>query len=323
MSEFMPFGTAQEPELADKVLSIRTQINSKSLTLQDVQDLSEDLLTVVEKTRLVASRTKWDQKSKEFFENESFDLVHDLEALETNMLEKDLALLEEIDQISREIHRLDLKFSFLPPNDICERLRNLSDRLEKIQKERFYSDFVQREIKHAKKRLNQVEFRYLFPLVEELNLFSYHKNFAVRIEGIARAIEKGNMSPFESLGESQKNEIFRHLARSRGSENVDFGKSLFYAQEVTYISKAKAVRGYLASLHDMCSIADQIWHGDEKERIHCFYRLNEEERDRTEEYLWRHAGKTFDDLRPEISSEGAKEALCVSIMDCLNEKMAS
>jgi hypothetical protein len=177
----------QEPP-AKILKTIQQTLENNSFQIEDAFDITDTLKKLCAKSKKIFATIKNPfQKShaEEIFEK-SLSTISTLETLEKTRIEEDLHLVEEIQNISKDLDKLELEFVLLEPEEIQEKISSLSKTLTQVtQKKSYNKNFLDRAIYQCFEKLDSIKFRLNYPIMEELSEYSYQQTFARTLKSLA------------------------------------------------------------------------------------------------------------------------------------------
>ncbi|MBI5346313.1 MAG: hypothetical protein HZB76_04150 [Chlamydiae bacterium] len=163
---------------------LQKNLASGKLDHRSVSAIESDLETICQKASSIYKNCQ-DRFSKASFEgiiSQAQTMFKNLEKIEVEKNEEDLQFLEEISSIAKKIDTLALKFLYYSSNEIQSALDNIEASISAIkQKNPYNAPFFKAKLSKLEESLENLKFRFLFPIVEELENDSLHITFAYRV----------------------------------------------------------------------------------------------------------------------------------------------
>jgi len=316
--------------LSEKVNYIDTILNTPDiefLNIEDVFNITDSLQEVWEDSQKIQQDTNLPSFQKEGLYQlveKSNSLLVDLEKLEEKKVYEDLFILKSLGVINKEMECFSIEFLFIEPDKISVLIQDFYDKIYELSQKNFYNkDFIEKAIASCLRKVHQLHFRMLFPIAEELSEFSYQNTFAHRLMFISKNLRRGR-SFFEKLSLSQKRSVYLFLAKSKGKNDISFGRDLFYNNTNIHVSnkmRSKAIHSYLLSLQSMANMAEAFLFYDGKETFKIFQKLDSFVKQQIEQNLWRLSGRTISEIKKKIYGNDyeSKHLVARSIMNYISE----
>lgn len=185
------------PPDARKVAALDIRLNSGDLSLNEIQEIGETLL--------LSTSEKTNECSKRLLK---------LEEKKSTWMNRQIALISEINALSQQIEELGIQWNRLPPDEIAEKLIALNERASLIS-EAEASPRVQKICEGAKKQLEHLHFEFAFPIAKELDRHSLEPTFASRLHQVAlRMRDDYSLNAFQALDALQQHQILPFAGRT-------------------------------------------------------------------------------------------------------------
>ncbi|MES2273137.1 MAG: hypothetical protein V4487_02975 [Chlamydiota bacterium] len=186
------------PPDARRFAGLDAKLASGDLSLGEIQEIGEEL-------SISTTSEKISECSQRFLK---------LEEKKSAWMNRQIALISEVNALSQQIEELEIQWNYLPPDEIAEKLLALQERASVISADDA-SPRVQKICIEAKKQLEILHFEFVFPLAKELNCHSLEPTFASRLEHIAARMRKEHsLNAFQSLDPLQQRQILAFNGRS-------------------------------------------------------------------------------------------------------------
>lgn len=297
MGEIIPLHSEEVEALGKKIQTVQKGLQASSPPrLQNVLDLSERLMEVAERTM---GNYSSDARS---LSEEKDQLIHRIETLEDHGMRNDLSLLEEVHEVRGILSSLSLEWVFLPPDEICQEIKSLEDRLQnltdKVKFCGYNAGFLEGEIDKTFQILDHLEFRYHFPIAEELNEHSYQSNFMYRLIKIKEDLKKGKSATF--------------------APELDV---VIFKKARTKKDKIKAIDAYIVKLKQLTLLAETFLYGNPGIALQVFRSLDKDVQKGIDQILWKFKGRNVSQLFGKNVTEEASSVMAQAIMGYVQDNI--
>jgi hypothetical protein len=178
--------TAKLYQIGQEVSKITSALqeaeSSQKITQKKIASITDSLFEVCkgsEKVAIASRDVVFLRQNAENLLDTGRSLAGRLQVLEGRMLEKDLDLLEGVENVSKELSKLLLEKRYLPYEVLAERISFYANELNVLSKEnQFNHDVLDSSIHTAYEKLYDLHFRYEYPIVEELEVNPLQQTFA-------------------------------------------------------------------------------------------------------------------------------------------------
>jgi len=154
----------------------------QKITQKKIASITDSLQMVCEGSEKVARASKdiiFVKKNAENLLDQGRSLAGRLQLLEKKMLEKDLALIEDVEDVSKELSKLLLEKRYIPYETLAEKIYFYAGTLNVLSKEnQFNTSVLGNSIHLAYEKLYELHFHYEYPIVEELEINPLQQTFA-------------------------------------------------------------------------------------------------------------------------------------------------
>ncbi|OGN64473.1 MAG: hypothetical protein A3E80_03430 [Chlamydiae bacterium RIFCSPHIGHO2_12_FULL_49_9] len=255
----------QEPRRA---ASLEMRLELGDLTLEEIQEIEGQLVNEV-----------------------ATSLFGKLEEAKSRFQKKQAVLSQKVHAISQEVNQVDLEWDGSELEDLSEKIIDLTQRLFGLFQEPSESPYVQTLLQDAKRHLEDLNFRFVFPLVSELDDHSLGKTFARDLKELT----------FQELTPSQQAEIVAHTGTGPMTPEI-------YAQ---------GIEDYLLALQAQVDVAKHFFFGRIEEGMEHLLALPEGARQRIDQLIFEKTGGE------PIDPTDERSALLIAgaIMRSLEERM--
>ena len=274
-------------------------ISKKSfLKLADSIDnifLQSDKISKISKNVFDIERLeKFSENSKQF----SLDFID----IEDQMIEKDQIYLNELLNITNDIIATNMSFIKLDLEEIEKRIFYFSNKLLFLEEQTYFQgNIFQRSLKFAFNELDELHFRTIFPIIEELD-FSNPGSFFHNLQNCFK-----NFKFDQNFSKFQKNEI---------NENLE--KDLFLNEKVLIKDKIKAIKMFCEKLKNFKNCAKIVMYKDVDEIKKVILKFDQNIEKFIVKTIWQR-GKiiSFENLKKSLFNDDkeARRILAVAIMD--------
>ena len=230
----------QEPR---RIASLEARLSIGDLTLEEIQEIEGQLV----RTDVAAA-----------------SLFGQLEKAKSRFQKKQIGLSERAHALSQEINKVDLEWDESELQDLSEKIIDLSQRVFGLFQEESESPYVQTLLQDAKRHLEDLNFRFVFPIVSELDEHSLAKTFARDLKEMS----------FQELSPIQKMEIVSHTGTGPMTPEM-------YAQ---------GTEDYLQQLNSQVDVAKDFFFGRIEEGMEHLLALPNEVRQRVDQLIFEKTG---------------------------------
>ena len=216
-----------------------------------------------------------------------------LQTYERERIEADASLLREFEEIATETDLIGIQFDLLSPLEIEEKCHILMQKWQKLSKKKAYnSSYIAQFADHACKKILHLQFRLAYPILEELSLYSYHRNFA-----------KDLLSNTACLSAYQRKWVDFYAGHDAGSV------------------QRPALEIFYSSLVNLVQLAEGIYTGDGKDMAKQFQRLSKTEKEKIQTLLWKKQIPDMNNLLKLLRQNDpkVKEILSYTIMEMVEQ----
>lgn len=276
------------------IRSISKQIK-QAHSLPELSEMSERLYQMTQRA-VANSKNNSPFDQSELFSEESRCLQEKIGQMEEKCLEEIDALLSDVIITDGDIDLMAHRLNLLSPEEIAEKLLELSQKLERYKQSKSSTGFIQKKIINSVKKLDHLSFRYLFPIFEELNEDSYQNNFAYQMQSLSSMF----------LNDDPRSEMFYlTLSPSQRTAIERFGKD-----------RAKAIQNYITSLRDLAELAELFYFEGDSETLSYLEKLPKETLMALQQYAWRDESmQALEDMKAERIAQIIMQYLSDVILD--------
>ena len=243
--------------------------------------------------KIFANKALCETKYIDDIANARENVFASLEAYEKERIEDDALLLREFEEIAIEADLINIQFDLLPPSEIEEKCNILIQKWQKLTKKKAYlASYIEKIANDAYERILHVQFRSAYPILEELSLYPYHRNFA-----------KDLLSNKASLSTYQKRWVN------------------FYAKNNNLSVSKPPLETFYNALVNLVQLAKGIYAGRGKQMVEQFQKLSTTEKEKIQTLLWKMQIPDMDNLIKRLSQNEskAKEILSYAIMQMVEQ----
>ena len=170
--------------------------------------------------------------------------------------------------------------------------------MDKVKFCGYNAGFLEKEIDETFQVLDHLEFRYHFPIAEELNEHSYQGNFIYRLMKIKESLKQGESVSFSP----ELDIVIFKKARSRKE-------------------KIKAIDEYIVKMKQLTFLAEAFLYGNPAISLQVFRSLDKDVQKGIDQILWKFKGRSVSQLFGKSVTEEASSVMARVIMGYVRDNI--